>query len=282
MIMERIKKWCNWTFILLQIISIIVFLLLANYYYCENKSSIISFYSETNLLNSSWFWSMITAIATAVAAVYAIRAYLQSVQTRQQSSFDAIFSQLLSTLQCLIDNESLRTTTLKTLGQKRVALSEIKKNIIIKPNKNLNVFLNFCNTYKEYNDRNKITNYQQIKMIWETYTKSLCYESNYLNCFKYIYYIIETVHKSPLNEELKKHYVGIIQAQLNHDILFCYLINQIIFNGGQNKDFTKVLKQYDFFGDIYKDNDNYGSIIKSTIPEDITKQYRKKTCCFIT
>lgn len=225
---------------------------------------------------------MITAIATAVAAVYAIRAYLQSVQTRQQSSFDAIFSQLLSTLQYLIDNESLRTTTLKTLGQKRVALSEIKKNIIIKPNKNLNVFLNFCNTYKEYNDRNKITNYQQIKMIWETYTKSLCYESNYLNCFKYIYYIIETVHKSPLNEELKKHYVGIIQAQLNHDILFCYLINQIIFNGGQNKDFTKVLKQYDFFGDIYKDNDNYGSIIKSTIPEDITKQYRKKTCCFTT
>lgn len=280
--MERIKKWCNWIFILLQTISIIVFLLLANYFYCENKRNIISFYSEICLLGSSWFWNMITAIATAVAAVYAIRAYLQSVQTRQQSSFDAIFSQLLSTLQYLIDNESLRTTTLKTLGQKRVALSEIKKNIIIKPNKNLNVFLNFCNTYKEYNDRNKITNYQQIKMIWETYTKSLCYESNYLNCFKYIYYIIETVHKSPLNEELKKHYVGIIQAQLNHDILFCYLINQIIFNGGQNKDFTKVLKQYDFFGDIYKDNDNYGSIIKSTIPEDITKQYRKKTCCFTT
>lgn len=271
--MERIRKWCNWTFILLQTISIIVFLLLANYYYCENKSSIISFYSETCLLNSSWFWSMITAIATVVAAGCAIYAYNQSVETKKQSSFDAIFSQLLSTLQCFIDNESLRTTTLKISGQKRVVFRGIK-DIRIKPNKELNVFLNFCNVYKKYNDKNKITAYQHIKTIWETYAKSLCYESNYLNCFKYIYYIIDTVHKSPLNEELKKHYVGIIQAQLNHDILFCYLINQIIFNGGQNKDFTKVLKQYDFFSDIYKDNDNYGCIIKSTIPEDITKQYR--------
>ena len=82
MIMERIRKWCNWTFILLQTISIIVFLLLANYYYCENKSSIMSFYSETCLLNSSWFWSMITAIATVVAAGCAINAYNQSVETK--------------------------------------------------------------------------------------------------------------------------------------------------------------------------------------------------------
>ena len=80
--MERIKKWCYWTFILLQTISIIVFLLLANYYYCENKSSIMSFYSETCLLNSSWFWSMITAIATVVAAGCAINAYNQSVETK--------------------------------------------------------------------------------------------------------------------------------------------------------------------------------------------------------
>lgn len=123
MIMERIKKWCNWTFILLQTISIIVFLLLVNYFYCENKRNIISFYSEICLLGSSWFWNMITAIATAVAAVYAIRAYLQSVQTRQH----AIFSQLLSTLQCLIDNESLRTITLKISGQKRVVFSQTKQ-----------------------------------------------------------------------------------------------------------------------------------------------------------
>lgn len=272
--MERIKKWCYWTFILLQAISIIVFLLLANYYYCENKSSIISFYNETCLLSNSWFWSMITAIATVVAAGCAINAYNQSVEAKKQSSFDAIFSQLLSTLQCLIDNESLRTTTLKTSDQTCIKFAGTKKEICIESNKDINVFLNFCNIYREYNNENKITDYQRIKMLWGTYAKSLCYESNYLNCFKYIYYIIDTVHKSPLDGELKKHYVGIIQAQLNHDILFCYLINQIIFNGGQDKDFTKVLKQYDFFCDIYKDNDNYGSIIKSTIPKDIIKQYR--------
>ncbi len=174
----------------------------------------------------------------------------------------------------LIHHESLRTTTLKTSDQTCIKFAGTKKEICIESNKDINVFLNFCNIYREYNNENKITDYQRIKMLWGTYAKSLCYESNYLNCFKYIYYIIDTVHKSPLDGELKKHYVGIIQAQLNHDILFCYLINQIIFNGGQDKDFTKVLKQYDFFCDIYKDNDNYGSIIKSTIPKDIIKQYR--------
>ena len=268
MIMERIKKWCNLTFIILQTLSIIVFLLLANYYYCENKSSIISFYYETCLLSSSCFWSMITAIATVVAAFWAYRAYMQSVKTRKHSSFDSIFTQLLSNMQSYINKATLQTTIVKAPWVKVY-------------NRDYNTFLNFFNIYTEYMyiTGQRILDKDEITGLWKVYTKNLVNQSDFSNCFKYLYHIVDAVCQSPLDDARRKQYIGIIQAQLNYDILFCYLINQIVYpyRNSNKEPYPKLLRKYDFFKDLCKHRD-YGAIIKSTINEDILKPFlHKKT-----
>lgn len=267
--MERIRKWCNWTFILLQTISIIVFLLLANYYYCENKSSIISFYSETCLLNSSWFWSMITAIATAIAAFFAFCAYNQSITMRKHSSFDLLFTQLLSNMQSYINKATLQTTIVKAPWVKVY-------------NRDYNTFLNFVNIYTEYmyiTGQRILDEKKEITELWKVYTMNLVNRSDFSNCFKYFYHIVDTVCQSPLDDARRKQYIGIIQAQLNYDILFCYLINQIVYpyEDPNKEPYPKLLRKYDFFKDLCKHGD-YGAIIKSTINKDILTPFlHKKT-----
>ena len=270
--MQRIKKWCPCISTLLLAIFIIVFLLLANYYYCENKSSITSFYDETCSLCSSCFWSMITAIATVFAAVFAYRAYRQSVKTREHSSFDSIFTQLLSNMQSYINKATLQTTIVKAPWVKVY-------------NRDYNTFLNFVNIYTAYMYINKcitgqsILNEKEITELWEVYTKNLVNRSDFSNCFKYFYHIVDTVYQSPLDCARRKQYIGIIQAQLNYDILFCYLINQIVYLHvhPNKKRYPKLLRKYDFFKDLCKHGD-YGKIIKSTINKDILKPFlHKKT-----
>lgn len=245
-------------------ISIIVFLLLANYYYCENKSSITSFYYETCLLSSSWFWSMITAIATVVAAFLAYRAYRQSVKTREHSSFDSIFTQLLSNMQSYINKATLQTTIVKAPWVK-----------VYK--RDYNTFLNFCNIYTEYmyiTGQRILDKEKEITELWKVYTMNLVNRSDFSNCFKYFYHIVDTVCQSPLDDARRKQYIGIIQAQLNYDILFCYLINQIVYPYGDPNEerYPKLLREYVFFKDLCKHGD-YGAIIKSTIKKDILEPF---------
>lgn len=260
--MERIKKWCYWTFILLLAISMFVFLLLANYYYCENKSSIISFYNGTCLLSSSWFWSMITAIATAIAAVCAYRAYNESITMRKHSSFDLLFTQLLSNMQSYINKATLQTTIVKAPWVKVY-------------NRDYNTFLNFCNIYTNYtNKKGAKLDEREITELWKVYTMNLVNRSDFSNCFKYFYHIVDTVCQSPLDDARKKQYIGIIQAQLNYDILFCYLINQIVYmyKNPNEERYPKLLREYDFFKDLCKHGD-YGAIIKSTIDKEILRPF---------
>lgn len=277
--MERIKKWCYWTFKLLQAISIIVFLLLANYYYCENKSSITSFYenkssiisfdNETCLLSSSYFWSMITAIATVVAAVCAVNALNQSNTMRKHSSFDLLFTQLLSNMQSYINKATLQTTIVKAPWV-----------WVTGYNRHYNTFLNFVNIYTEYMYINmyrtgqSILDKKKITELWKVYTMNLVNRSDFSNCFKYFYYIVDTVCKSPLDDARKKQYIGIIQAQLNYDILFCYLINQIVYpyKNPNEEQYPQLLREYDFFKDLCI-HGYYGAIIKSTIKRDILEPF---------
>ena len=267
--MERIKKWCYWTFILLQAISIIVFLLLASHYIYEHKNSISDFYSDLYILNGECFWNMITAIATAIAAFFAFCAYNQSITMRKHSSFDLLFTQLLSNMQSYINKATLQTTIVKAPWVKVY-------------NRDYNTFLNFINIYTEYmyiTGQRILDEKKEITELWKVYTMNLVNRSDFSNCFKYFYHIVDTVCQSPLDDARRKQYIGIIQAQLNYDILFCYLINQIVYpyEDPNKEPYPKLLRKYDFFKDLCKHGD-YGAIIKSTINKDILTPFlHKKT-----
>lgn len=285
--MERIKKWCSWTFTLLQVISIIVFLLLANYYYCENKSSITSFYenkssiisfdNETCLLSSSWFWSMITAIATAIAAIatgaaafWAHRAYNESITMREHSSFDLLFTQLLSNMQSYINKATLQTTIVKD------PWVEVDNTCVKVYNRDYNTFLNFCNIYTNYtNKKGQKLDKEKITELWKVYTMNLVNRSDFSNCFKYFYHIVDTVCQSPLDDARRKQYIGIIQAQLNYDILFCYFINLIAASHGQDTEYCTKLKQYKFFKNLFEGHNGYRQLIRDTVPIYIIEKIYK-------
>lgn len=274
--MERIKKWVNWIFLFLQAISIIIFLLLANHYIFENKNSISIFYSEFCILNGACFWNMITAIATVAAAFWACRAYNQSVTMRKHSSFDSLFTQLLSNMQSFINNAFLQKTKTKKDGL-LFTNGIVDKNIVESCyNVKYNTFLNFCTIYTKYTEKkDEKLDEKEIEQLWHTYTKSLVNQSNFLNCFKYFYHMVNTVIDSPLDENYKKKYIGIIQSQLNLDILFCYFINLIAASHGKETGYCTKLKQYRFFKNLFEDYNGYRKLITDTVPIYLIEKIHK-------
>ena len=115
-----------------------------------------------------------------------------------------------------------------------------------------------------------------IKRIWSDYCSSLVYRANFLNTFKYIYYIVDLVDNSPLDKDMKQRYVKIVQAQLNMDILFCYLINLICAHNGDTNEHIMRLRKYDFFKNIFVDNERYKPLIVDSIPYEVRKLFYKK------
>ena len=223
------------------------------------------------------FWNGVTAVSTLMAAVFALMSYRQSIKMRRHASFDAIFSQLLINLQGFINNPLLQSTNMdkkKLVGRSITNITEIDVFVLLSKNER-NSFWNFCDIYKRYSTwRNPFKlDENEIEQLWRTYTNSLTYESNYLNCFKYIYHMVNVVVESPLDEKKKSQYIGIIQAQLNLDVLFCYLINQIAASRGYNSSYIQILKKYGFFSNLFKDYDGYDKIIKTSFPNSIYMQY---------
>lgn len=182
------------------------------------------------MISSHDWWSMAEALATCVAATCALWAYIQSNKMRRLTSFDTVFTQLIASLHYFINDETV-------LEPKYI---QPDGSII---SGKTNAFLAFSQRYKECREGNKMYDESEITNLWNTFTDSLQYKSNFLNCFKYIYHIVEVVLESPLSEKEKKQYIGIIQSQLNLDILFCYLINQIVANCGSKTDYSEKLKR---------------------------------------
>ena len=106
------------------------------------------------------------------------------------------------------------------------------------------------------------------------YSEALIYKAVFQNCFKYIYHMVDAVVNSSLDKDEKKRYIGIIQAQLNLDILFCYFINQIVMNGDAVSEFTKILNECDFFKNLFEDHIGYGKYIADTVPYQYYECFR--------
>lgn len=235
-------------------------------YICRSHDLISDFYHDILSIRKGVFGDMITAISTLFATIFAYCAYRQSLEMRRYSSFDAVFTQLLSSLHFFINAPQLRTYIIK--DDTEYSLS--------------NYFIDFSSFYrlricKDVNC-DKVCETQlggrQIKELWKEYTdKNIVFRANFLNCFKYIYHIVDVVKQSPLKNDQKILYVGIIQSQLNLDILFCYFINIIASTSGVENEYWTTLSEYDFFRDLFNDRERYGNLIEETISPEIYSKF---------
>lgn len=230
------------------------------------------------------FWDVITSISTLLAVVAAFMAYCQSRRTRQQASFDAVFAQLLNGLLSFVNNPVLQKTCLNKpanitgVNQYGAKMSGYIKEALVETNGKYNAYIGFCQLYKSVSSKNcdRCFTMGDIKRIWDMYSEGLIYKAVFQNCFKYIYHMIDTVVNSSLDKEDKVRYVGIIQAQLNLDMLFCYLVNQIVMNGGLESEFTKILRDYDFFKNLFEDHNGYEKYIRDTVPYQLYECFMEK------
>lgn len=226
-------------------------------------------------------WDVMTSLSTLLAVVAAFMAYGQSQRTRQQASFDAVFAQLLNGLLSFVNNPALQKIRLNEpanvvdINQYGAKMSVCIKDTLGKIRK-CNAYLGFCRLYKEVSSHNgnRCFTLSDIKQIWDMYSEALIYKAVFQNCFKYIYHMVDAVVNSSLDKDEKKRYIGIIQAQLNLDILFCYFINQIVMNGDAVSEFTKILKEYDFFKNLFEDHIGYGKYIADTVPYQYYECFR--------
>ena len=176
---------------------------------------------------SDCFWTMITALGTIAAAIVALIALVQSYDTRKNSMFNALFSQLIA---------------------------NHKEVFADKP----------CTEfYKHFADRlDDVKTIRDLVEIWAEFQKGLGIEKSvrFSHTFKYVYHEVTTVHKEgTISPSAKHHYIGIIQSLMNKDELFCYLVNLLQhfekYPDDEN-DYREQLKQYRFFDDLLRDQDD--------------------------
>lgn len=108
--------------------------------------------------------------------------------------------------------------------------------------------------------------------FWHEFDDNLSEEPKFSNCFKYVYHEIKTVLKEPsLGKTERKLYMGIIQANMNYNELFCYFINLLQHYSigkkdtlsNEDEEFLEGLKHNNFFGNILEIHDkDYFRLIK--------------------
>ncbi len=166
-------------------------------------------------------------IAATVAALMALLAFFQSLRTRKNSAFNALFSQLIA---------------------------NHKEVFADKP----------CTEfYKYFADRlDDVKTVRDLVDIWAEFQKNKLNSEEsvrFSHTFKYVYHEVTTVHKeSTISTAAKRHYIGIIQSLMNKDELFCYLINLLQHfekYPDDKNDYREQLKQYHFFDDLLRDQD---------------------------
>lgn len=257
---ERIMKWMTrilfvCCLILLVFFSIYIFSFHADHFreYCAD------------ILNINVNWSKLTAVSTLCAAIFALMAYFQSCKMSKLSSFNSVFAQILANFRSYLTDENVMRTQI-------IKLQDIHGKIRQTSTENESSYQSFCQKYIDRTGRKK-QEVNDIRRIWTEYCMSLVYRANFLNTFKYIYYVVDLVVKSPLAEDDKRRYVKIVQAQLNMDVLFCYLINLICTYREKGNPYIDILKKYEFFKSLFDDGIWYRRIIEETIPYDVRQLY---------
>ena len=216
---------------------------------------------------STCYATWIGSIATWGAAICAFIAFMGQVNASRRASFDATFTQIFA------QHNTLRARVIShnnSFWCKKNVFTRCKEEFAQKGNQTV---LEFWKHFNEKVIKNEVS-------------------VDFKNFFKYIYHEVTTVtdqEKKVLDNYTKKKYIDLIQAQMNNDELFCYLINQIYhYHKNETEDevrkYAEILKTYDFFKEICKyigkgnskEKDIYTQHIENMLKDSTTNTYIKK------
>lgn len=245
------------------------------------------------------FATCLTTVFTLISIFYAYRAF----RTTEKSFMIAngtLKSQTLAAKRASFD-----TTFTQIFAQHKVLYDKaVNHKIYIKfiyniTNKSRTVF-SACR--EEYEIRQMS---MSVKEFWIYFNDKIELEVSidFKNYFKYIYHeinIIVSQDDEVLSADNKLRYIQLIQAQMNYDELFCYLLNQIEYlsrfnksNDTSEKDKTKCeeinkdiiesaeqhaknLKDYKFFYELCKSVSGHVEMIKKIFEKEEYKTIKDK------
>lgn len=203
----------------------------------------------------------------ALISIYlAYRAFMSQVNASKRTSFDATFTQIFSQHH-ILHEKVIQYHFISYLWHGRLyRVSTGGKNI-------------FTLCKEEYERSNEL-----VQDFWERFNRIIGSEASidFKNYFKYIYHEINIVVSQPdevLNDNAKRNYIQLIQAQMNYDELLCYLINQVeYFNYWRNnrnrnrviyrraEEHVRNLHDYGFFRELCKNrSEQHANLVRRII-----------------
>lgn len=200
-----------------------------------------------------------TCIATLISfiAMYWIyKTYNSQIRLSSRMSFDQLFTQLL--------------TNHHVIYQKvveKVEIIEEQENVKIYGSAFEKMKVGILRLFSDFHHLSDVGE-ENIKNEYESILDQMSHLSsvNMRNYFKYVYYEISTVEKACIDDNVKYDCIKLIQSQMNHDELICYLINQIqhISNEKHDKHLNDLQKR-NFFEDIIEYSNKSNTKEKQTI-----------------
>lgn len=203
--------------------------------------------TDISTCHATWVGSIATwgaAICALISIYLAYKAFRGQVNASRRASFDATFTQIFA------QHNTLRARVISHSNS-----FWCEKNV-------------FTRCKEEFAQKGN----QTVLEFWKHFNEKVIKNEvsvDFKNFFKYIYHEVTTVtdqEKKVLDNYTKKKYIDLIQAQMNNDELFCYLINQIAHydEHAKNKKVKKYadkLKKYDFFKELCESKNYYRGLI---------------------
>ena len=217
------------------------------------------------------FWASISGIASLIMGILAFLAWRQSIHARLYASFENLYASLLAQQRNLFESSCIIHTLLKTDHTKNTVTTVINgADFSVNIAKDQPVTTNFYNYYRDIVNayKGQTFDFPTISKIWNDFVSQLVYRANFLNCFKFLYNIIDTIEASELSDKDKALYMERTQALLNQDELLCYYINLIVSSGGYEQRHLATLRKYNFFKDLVN-SDLYKDILHSSIASSL-------------
>lgn len=221
-----------------------------------------------------------------ISILIAYRAFISQVNASRRTSFDATFTQIFAQHKILYDKAMQHNDSILFVSDydKKCVKGNVKNNIfsICKNEYMKNLFVkymymkcyipikNIAKSYKRYD----------ISKFWESFNERIgsSVSVDFKNYLKYIHNEVEFVASQPddiLDNDAKQRYIQLIQAQMNNDELFCYLINKVEFMyrhksnlEEDTKTHAKHLRDFKFFIELCRGKSGHVDLVEMMLRDE--------------
>lgn len=262
------------------IMNISIILLIISLCYLSSRLMVHKFNGDSWWINednisddlNKWgdFATFFGGIFALISIYLAYRAFMSQVNASKRTSFDAAFTQIFA--------------------QHHILHAKVVQHAIGR-------YLRYSGTTPICSSSNTLFSVCKDEYIasricgigdfWENFNDDIGNEASidFKNYFKYIYHEINIVVNQPdevLNDNAKRNYIQLIQAQMNYDELLCYLINQVEYfnywrdNRNRNieiyrraEEHVRNLHDYGFFRELCKNrSEQHANLVRRIIGTD--------------